>query len=89
MTTRGNSIRSAIEDLPALGVIDAHELADLIVDNVIGVLMRDPNNTRSRREWAVALADTRARVVEQIHRRIYGHALIDNVLNTLVMEGVS
>ena len=63
MTTCGNSIRSAIENLPTLGVIDAHELAYLIVDNVIGVLMRDPNNTRSRREWAVALADTRARVV--------------------------
>jgi hypothetical protein len=86
---RRNIIRSAIEDLPILDVIDAHELADAIVDKVISDLVRDPNNTRSHREWSVALADTRARIVEQIHRRIYGHALIDDVLNTLVMEGVS
>jgi hypothetical protein len=87
--TRHNIIRSAIEDLPILDVIDAHELADTIIDKVISALLRDPNNTRSRREWAFVLADTRARIVEQIHRRIYGHTLMDDVLNALVIEGVS
>ena len=86
MTTRGNGIRSAIEDLPTLGVIDAHELAGTIIDSVIGALMRDPNNARSYREWAVALADTRARMVQQIHRRIHGHVDINDVENAIILN---
>jgi hypothetical protein len=83
-------IRRAIEGLPILDVIDAHELADTIIDRVINELMRDPyTQPRCCREWAVALADTRARIVEQIHHRIHGHVHIDDVLNTLEMEGVS
>ena len=84
-----NIIRKAIEDLPILDVIDAHELADTIIDDMINGLMRDPSaRPRSYREWVVALADTRARIVEQIHPLIHRHAHIDEVLNTLEMEGV-
>jgi hypothetical protein len=79
-----------IENVPVLGRIDAHELADMIIDRVISELMRHPYiRSRCCREWAVALADTRARIAEQIHRRIHGHVRIDDVLHVLEMERVS
>jgi hypothetical protein len=37
-----NNIRSMIEDLAALGVLDAHELADLAIELTITALVQDP-----------------------------------------------
>jgi hypothetical protein len=78
------NLRAAIEDLPALGVLDAHELGDLIIEQVIQKLQRDSSiPARSYSEWMVALADVRARIVEQIHLSIRNHVHIDDVLRAL------
>jgi hypothetical protein len=86
MTRHRNSIHGAIEDLPTLDVIDAHKLADEIFDTVISALMRDPGaRPRCRREWDVALADTRAQVAVKINRRVHNHVDIADVRNALIM----
>jgi hypothetical protein len=84
-----NNIRGAIEDLAALGVLDAHELADGIVELMIAALMRDPSiPPRSVSDWWARFANARARIVEQIHRRVDGHVDVDDVLRELAFAGV-
>jgi hypothetical protein len=80
--------QNAIEDLAALGVPDAHELADLAVELIITALMQDPAiPPRSFSEWWARFANMRTRLVEHFHRRIGGHVAIEDVLRTLEFEG--
>jgi hypothetical protein len=84
-----NMIHSAIEDLAALGVLDAHELADAIIESLIAALARDSAlPSRSDADWWLRLASTRMRIVEKIHRRIDGHVDADDVRRALEWEGV-
>jgi hypothetical protein len=84
-----NIIRSTIEDIPVLGIIDAHELADAVVDLVIAMLMRDPAMPqRTYSEWWARLANVRAHIVARLHHRIGDHADIEDVLRALAWAGV-
>jgi hypothetical protein len=81
--------RDAIEDLAMLGEFDAHELADAIVELIIATLACDPTiPPRPFLERWARLANTRAYIVEVIHRRIDGHVDVDDVLRELEDEGV-
>jgi hypothetical protein len=78
---------SAIEDLAALGVLDAHELADLAIELIITALMQDPAiPPRSFKDWWARLANTRTLLVERFHRRIDGHVDVEDVLRSLEFE---
>jgi hypothetical protein len=82
--------RESIEDLATLGVVDAYELADAAIDLMILTLTRDPSiPPRLTSEWWTALADTRARIAEEIHRRVDAHVDIEDVLRALQFEGMS
>jgi hypothetical protein len=84
-----SDIQNAIEDLAALGVLDAHELADLTIELTIDALVQDPAiPPRSFSEWWARLADVRMRLAEHFHRRIDGHVDIEDVLRALQFEGV-
>ena len=84
-----NNIQNAIEDLAALNVLDAHELADLTVELTIAALVQDPAiPPRSFLEWWARLANMRTLLVEHFHRRIDGHVDVEDVLRTLEFEGV-
>ena len=61
----GNNIRGAIEDIHSLDLIDAHELADLIIDLMIGALLHDP--AIPGRPYSEMVDPTRQRA--RLHRR--------------------
>ena len=83
-----NNIQNAILDLAALGVFDAHELADLTIELTIDALVQDPAiPTRSFSEWWARLANMRTLLVEHFHRRMDGHVDVEDVLRTLEFEG--
>jgi hypothetical protein len=76
-----STIRSAIEDIAALGVIDAHELADAVLDLMIAMLMHDPTMREcTYAEWWARLANVRAHIVGQLHRRIDQHIDVEDAL---------
>ncbi len=77
-------LRKDLEDLPALGQIDAAELADKIIDAVIDVLMNDKTiPKRTGFEWWLALATVRAFTVDEITSQILDHIDRQDALNTV------
>jgi hypothetical protein len=83
-----NNMQNAILDLAALGVFDAHELADLTIELTIAALVQDPAiPSRSFLDWWVRLANMRTLLVEHFHRRIDGHVDVEDVLRALQFEG--
>ncbi len=84
-----NSARSTVEDLPTLSLVDAHELADLAIELLIAALMRDPvSSPRTYSDWWAQLANVRAHIAAQLHRRIDQHVDVADVLRALELEGV-
>lgn len=84
-----NTIRSSIDDLAKLGMLDAHELTDEIVDLLIADFMRDPTMPRrTYSEWRMRLAAARAHIVVRIYRRVDQHVDVEDVLRTLQHEEV-
>jgi hypothetical protein len=84
-----NNIRPLIEDLAAPGAPDAHELADAVIGLMVATLAHNPSiPSRTFSDWWAQLANARALIVEQIHRRVDGHVDVEDVLRTLEFEGV-
>lgn len=74
----------AIENIPTFGRRDAAAEADHLFDVIIDALRRDPAlPSRSYFEWALALADLRGQIIEEIAGLIVGHADLDEILTTL------
>jgi hypothetical protein len=80
-------LTKAIEDIPALGQIDAAELADNISDGYIDQLQRDPAlPRRTALEWRLLLAKPHEFTVECIHARIFDHIDREDALRAAEWE---
>ena len=81
-------LMKAIEDIPALGQIDAAELGDEISDVYIAELQRDQMvPKRSALEWHLFFARAQARAIECIHARILDHIDREDALRAAEWEG--
>jgi hypothetical protein len=79
-----NAVLEAIENVPSFGRRDAAAEGDRLFDVIIEALRRDPTlPARSHFEWALALADLRLQLTDEIAGVIVGHADLDEVLTTL------
>jgi hypothetical protein len=79
-----SEIYRAVQDIPALNRGDAAELADRIIDGLIGELRRNPAlPARSHDDWSLLLAEQRVRTADQIAELVNGCVGLDEVLNTI------
>ena len=78
-------LMSEIEDIAGL---NAAELADTIIDIVIGALMHDPAAPKhTALEWRLVLASVHALIVVRINARIADHIDRQDVRNAVEWEG--
>jgi hypothetical protein len=83
------TIERAIRDIASLGKCDAEELADHAIDVVIEILQRDRAlPRRSHPSWSIALASTRQRIAEHLHRHIDEHVDREDVVRELREYGL-
>jgi hypothetical protein len=79
-----NEVLQAIENVPVFGRRDAAAEGDRLFDVIIEALRRDPTlPPRTSLEWALALADLRQQLAEEIADVIVGCADLDQVLATV------
>jgi hypothetical protein len=79
-----NEVLEAIENISVFGRRDAAAEGDRLFDVIVEALRRDPTlPPRSSFEWALALANLRQQITEEIAGVIVGCADLEEILATL------